>query len=121
MKEPKRWECLNPACGFASSRCKSLKFQSVSFAICFKCKGRIKERQEWIDWLYEQRQHHIQQAIEHNDGYLFGVKVGEAKETKLCEKCGAKTHSKFIGKWLCPKHGLELLKERREHGHPKVK
>lgn len=35
---------------------------------------------------------------------------------RVCEKCGEKTHGKFIGKWLCVKHGRELIQERKDKG-----
>ena len=47
-KRPKRFECLS--CGFVSDRYKQMKFPSMSFAICFKCRGKLKEREEWIDY-----------------------------------------------------------------------
>jgi len=47
-KKPKRYECLD--CGFVSDRCKIKKFPSMSFAICFKCRGKLKEREEWLEY-----------------------------------------------------------------------
>jgi len=47
-KQPKIYECLN--CGFISNRCKTQKFPGISFAICFKCRGKLKERDEWLEW-----------------------------------------------------------------------
>ncbi|SEN21192.1 hypothetical protein SAMN05518847_102424 [Paenibacillus sp. OV219] len=52
-KAPKKYECL--ACGFKSSRSKTIRFTGIGFAICFKCRGRVKEREEWLDWLYAEQ------------------------------------------------------------------
>lgn len=71
-REPKRWECKD--CGFISNRTKSLKFPGVTFAVCFKCRGRVKESQDWLDWMEERRQEMIK-VIDENDGYLFGRKI----------------------------------------------
>ncbi|MEJ8548438.1 hypothetical protein [Brevibacillus borstelensis] len=53
MKIPKQYECLD--CGFISSRSKTIKvtygnMTVLGFAICFKCRGRVKEREEWLEW-----------------------------------------------------------------------
>jgi transcription elongation factor Elf1 len=48
MKEPKRYLCYE--CGYKSSRCKVIQFSMVGFAACFKCRGRVKETDEWQSW-----------------------------------------------------------------------
>lgn len=53
MRAPKQYECLE--CGFISSRSKTMKVKYGNmtvlwFAICFKCHGRVKEREEWLQW-----------------------------------------------------------------------
>jgi len=53
VKAPKQYECLD--CGFISSRSKTMKVKYGSrtvlgFAICFKCRGQVKEREEWVQW-----------------------------------------------------------------------
>jgi NAD-dependent SIR2 family protein deacetylase len=53
MREPKRFECLE--CGSKSKRHKTIKFEGIGFARCFKCGGRVKEREEWISWLREEQ------------------------------------------------------------------
>jgi transcription elongation factor Elf1 len=74
MKEPKKYECLE--CGFISKRCKVYRPNpNIGFAICFKCRGRVKERQEWLDWLYAARDRHIKEAIKYNNGYIMGVDI----------------------------------------------
>lgn len=72
-KEPKRYVCLE--CGFISKRCKALRLPGISFAVCFKCRGRVKERQEWVEWLHARRQEHIEHAKKYNNGYILGTKV----------------------------------------------
>ncbi|MED1786166.1 hypothetical protein P4V47_01335 [Brevibacillus laterosporus] len=53
MKAPKQYECLD--CGFISNRSKTMKVKYGSttvlgFAICYKCRGHVKEREEWKEW-----------------------------------------------------------------------
>ncbi|QHW35692.1 hypothetical protein GZH47_32895 (plasmid) [Paenibacillus rhizovicinus] len=74
-KEPKRYECLNSECGFISNRTKSIKFPGITFGCCFKCRGKIKEREEWLTWLYEQRERIRKDAIENHGGMIIGRKI----------------------------------------------
>lgn len=69
-KEPKRYECL--ACGFISDRVKTRSFPGMKFAICFKCKGRVKEREQWVEWLTEQRRRHVEEIKNKGGGPLMG-------------------------------------------------
>lgn len=61
-KKPKRYECLH--CGFISDRYKEVKFPGMSFAVCFKCRGQIKEREKWIKWHREQWEKYCPKAVE---------------------------------------------------------
>lgn len=63
IKEPKKYECLS--CGFKSSRSKTLRFPGIGFAICFKCRGRVKETVEWKDW-YEKRMEEWRESVREN-------------------------------------------------------
>lgn len=77
-KEPKRWECTE--CGFKSNRCKTVKPSSwVTFAVCVKCGGQIKDNKEWVQWIDDMRKRTIKQAQEHNGGMLLGVDVSKVK------------------------------------------
>jgi hypothetical protein len=71
-REPKRWECND--CGFISKRTKTLKLTGISFHVCFKCEGRIKESGDWLAW-HEERRQEIIKKIDENDGYILGRKV----------------------------------------------
>jgi hypothetical protein len=52
-KEPKRYECRD--CGFISNRTRSIKFPNMIFATCYRCGGRLVEREEWLEWLHQNR------------------------------------------------------------------
>lgn len=52
MKAPKRYKCLE--CGSKSSRSKTLHVGGIGFARCFKCKGRVTETEEWLNWYNEE-------------------------------------------------------------------
>jgi len=56
-KTPKRFLCLN--CGFVNDRCKDLKLPGATFAVCFKCRGKLVEREEWLEWIRDNREKHI--------------------------------------------------------------
>lgn len=51
---PKRYACQNPTCGFISKRTRSVKTNllgmKATFAVCFRCMGKVKEREEWLEW-----------------------------------------------------------------------
>lgn len=70
---PKRYICTE--CGFISDRTKSIKLPGVTFAVCFKCQGSLRENPEWIAWYDEQRNRIRKEAIEKNNGYIMGVKI----------------------------------------------
>lgn len=70
--EPKRWECKD--CGFISSRCKKKKFPGMAFAVCFKCRGPVKEREEWVSWL-RAAQDRFYGVVKENGGTLRGRKI----------------------------------------------
>jgi len=72
MKEPKRYECTS--CGFVSSKFKELKFPGITFAVCFKCRGRLKEREEWISWLHALRDRHFGETRK-NGGTILERKI----------------------------------------------
>jgi NMD protein affecting ribosome stability and mRNA decay len=73
MKEPKRWKCTE--CGFVSNRHKTVNFGTgIKFAVCFKCKGKLKESDEWLNWHKEQTERQLK-AIKENDGYFMGRKI----------------------------------------------
>lgn len=48
MKSPKKYECLE--CGFKSNRSRTLNVGFIGFARCFKCKGKVKETEQWLKW-----------------------------------------------------------------------
>ncbi|MCY9764795.1 hypothetical protein M5X06_28400 [Paenibacillus alvei] len=72
-KAPKHYVCTE--CGFVSDRTKSIKLPGVTFAVCFKCRGRLQENPEWTKWLHTERERIRQAAIENNNGYIMGVKI----------------------------------------------
>jgi len=74
MKEPKRYECLE--CGAKSKRCKVWRpTPYIGFARCYKCRGTVKERQEWLDWLHDQQRRQIDSAKMNGDGKILGVNI----------------------------------------------
>lgn len=73
MKTPPKYECLS--CGYKSSKHKLLKFPGMSFAICFKCRGRVKESSAWLDWYYKQ-------MAEWNKSRLENKRLREEKQSE---------------------------------------
>lgn len=70
---PKKNKCTQ--CGFISNKTKLIKMPGITFAVCFKCGGRLIDNPQWLDWLREQRARTRQEAIENNGGYIMGVKI----------------------------------------------
>lgn len=70
-KEPKRWECKD--CGFISDRTKRVKYTWATFAICFKCKGSLREYPLWLEWHDRQTQRLMPWALK----FIESKKVGE--------------------------------------------
>lgn len=56
-KEPKRLECVR--CGNTNKKTRKIRFPGITFLVCYKCGGKLKEREDWLVWYSKMREDHV--------------------------------------------------------------